>query len=291
MKSSASKRILAAIVVVATALGTGVGADRASAQPSAADDEKARDLFRMGESHYIAGRYEKAAVLYEEAYRLSGRLELLLALANTCERMGDYGKAIEHLRQYLKSPKARKVDAVRDRLQRLETSLRQREEERQRLIRLERAERERERERRLQRQQAQQPPASSAPDAAGSTSAQVEVRSRPSRLPAYLFLAGGGAAIGGAVAFGILARRAHQDAEDLCADDLICPTSANRAIDREKRWAIAADVSAVVGVSSAAVGAFLWWRHRGESGESRSAVRLQGTLLPGGGGIGVAGDF
>ncbi len=290
MTSSASRRALAAIVVVATVLGTGV-AGRANAQPGANDDDKARELFRMGESHYIAGRYEKAIVLYEEAYRLSGRLELLLVLANTCERMGDYGKTIEYLRQYLKSPKARKVDAVRDRLQRLETSLRQREEERQRLARLERAERERERERRLQRERAQQPPASNAPDAAVSTSARVEMRPRPSRLPAYLFLAGGGAAIGGAVVFGVLARRAHEDADDLCADDLICPTSADRALDREKRWAIAADVGAVVGVSSAAVGAFLWWRSRGDSRESESALRLQGTLLPGGGGIGVAGDF
>jgi tetratricopeptide (TPR) repeat protein len=290
MKTTASKRVLAAIMVVATALGTGAGAGPAIAQRSAEDDQKARELFRMGESHYIAGRYEKAVVLYEEAYRLSGRLELLLALANTCERMGDYGKAIDHLRQYLKSPKAKKVDAVRDRLQRLETSLRQREEERQRLIRLERAERERERARRRQRALAQAPRSSNAPDAAVSTSAQVEVRQGRSRLPFYLVL-GGGATVGGAVVFGVLARRAHQDAEDRCADDLICPTSAQRALDREKRWAIAADVSAVVGVSSAAVGAFLWWRGRADSRESRRALRLQGTLLPGGGGIGVAGEF
>jgi tetratricopeptide (TPR) repeat protein len=290
MKSSSSRRVLAAIFVVATAVGIGAVPGRARAQANAEDDQKARELFRLGESHYIAGRYEKAAVLFEEAYRMSRRLELLIAMANTYERMGEYGQAIEHLREYLKSPKAKNVSAVRDRLQRLEASLRQRDEERARLKQLEIDAQERDRERRRQQQQGQEP-RSRTLEVEGSAGGEVEVSRRPSRLPAYLFLAGGAVGIGGAVGFGIAARRAHEDAEDLCADGQLCPTSADRAIDRETRWAILADVSAVVGVGSAAVGVFLLWRGRGESRETRQAVRLQGTVLPGGGAIGLAGDF
>jgi tetratricopeptide (TPR) repeat protein len=290
MKSSSSRRALAAIVVVTTAFGTGVSPRRARAQPSAEDDQKARELFRMGESHYIAGRYEKAAVLYEEAYRLSGRLELLIAMANTYERMGEYAQAIDHLRQYLKSPKAKNVGAVRDRLQRLETSQRDREAERERLRRLELQEQERAKERRQRQQTDDQRARALTSD--GRSGAQVTARKGPSRLPAYLFLAGGAVGVGGAVGFGIAARRAHQDGADLCADNQLCPTSARRAIDREKRWSILADVSAVVGASSAAVGLVLWWTRRGvDTRENRHALRLDGTLLPGGGTVGVTADF
>jgi tetratricopeptide (TPR) repeat protein len=290
MKSSSSRRALAAIVVVATVVCVGVVPGRARAQTSAEDDQKARELFRLGESHYIAGRYEKAAVLYEEAYRMSGRIELLIVLANTYERMGEYGQALDHLREYLKSPKAKNVGAVNNRVQRLERSLRQREAERDRLRRFEIAEQERAKERRRQQQRGQRQ-RSAALEIEGSSGDQVTVRRGPSRVPAYLFLAGGAVGIGGAVGFGIAARRAHQDAEDLCADDQLCPTSAERALDREARWAILADASAVIGVGSAAVGVLLLWKRRGESPENRQALRLQGTLLPGGGGIGVVGDF
>jgi len=289
MTSSSSKRILAAIAVVVTAMGTGVAPRRARADPpTAEEDQKARELFRLGESHYIAGRYEKAAVLYEEAYRMSGRLELLLVLANTYERMGDYGQAIDRLRLYLKSPRARNVTSLRDRLQRLETAQRDRDEERDRLRRLELAEQERAKQRR--RQDASEEQRRRAPRVEGSANGAA-ARRGPSRLPAYLLLAGGAVGIGGAVGFGIAARRAHTDAEDLCSDDLLCPARARKAIDREKRWAIVSDVSAAVGIASAAVGAFVWWKRGGSQHETQHGLQVQGTLLPGGGGIGVAGDF
>ena len=88
---SRRNRALAALAVLAAIV---LAAGPARAQQDPGDDQKARELFRLGEGHYAAGRYEKAAVLYDEAYRLSGRAELLLAMANTYERMGDYPQAI-----------------------------------------------------------------------------------------------------------------------------------------------------------------------------------------------------
>jgi tetratricopeptide (TPR) repeat protein len=289
MKRTSSRPALTAIVIAATAASIGAVPGRARAQATSDDDRKARELFRMGDNHYIAGRYEKAAVMFEEAFQLSGRIELRIALANAYERMGSYDQAIDQLREYLKSPKAKNVNAVRDRLQRLESSLRARDEERDRLRRLELAEQQRARQQRLRQQRQEQGPRGA--EVAGSTSDEVTVRRGPSRLPGYLFLAGGAVGVGSAVAFAILARRAHQDAEDLCVEGKLCPSSAERALDREERWALAADISAVVGIGSAAAGAFLWWRARGESRETESSLRLQGGLLPGGGGVGIAGAF
>ena len=53
---------------------------------SSDDDEKARLLFKEGDGHYAAGRYEKAIELFEQAYELSKRPDLLFNLANAYER-------------------------------------------------------------------------------------------------------------------------------------------------------------------------------------------------------------
>jgi tetratricopeptide (TPR) repeat protein len=257
-------------------------------QQSTDDDQKARELFRMGENHYAAGRYEKAAVLYDEAFRLSGRPELLLALVNTYERMGDYAQAIEYLRQYLKHPKAKNVSSLRERLRRLENAEGEREAERERLRRLETSERERDRElRRLRAQDRRRP------ERRGSESAEVTVtaKSGPSRMPAYLFLAGGAVGLAGAVGFGIASGQAGQDAELECGGNGLCRSSADDALDRERRYAILSDVSAAVGLGSAAVGAYLLWKRRDEPLETRRAMHLTPAVLPNGLGVGLVTDF
>ena len=275
--------VVTAAVLIAMALSGAALAE----QPSADDDQKARELFRMGENHYAAGRYEKAAVLYDEAYRLSGRPELLLAMVNTYERMGDYAQAIEYLRQYLKHPRAKNVSSLRERLRRLENAEGEREAERSRLRQLETSERERNRElRRLREERRRQPPEQE------GTKATVTVKSR-SRMPAYLFLAGGAVGLGGAVGFGIASGQAGQDAELQCGTSGLCRGAANDALDREKRYAILSDVSAVVGLSSAAIGAYLlWkWKDRGETYEIQRSVHLTPAILPDGLGVGLVSNF
>jgi len=277
MRALAVAAVAAAWAVIALAAGPAL-AD----PPRADDDRKARELFRLGETHYAAGRYEKAAVLYDEAFRLSGRVELLLALVNSYERMGDYAQASERLRQYLEHPRARNVAALRERLRRLERAERERIEERDRVRALEQAEREGARE--LSRMRARRRVA--------AVSARPAAPPRPSRLPAYLFLAGGAVGLAGAIGFGLAAGAAGQDAEVQCSDAGLCRTEARSALDRELAFSVAADVSAVMGVGSAAVGAYLLWKGRRHEPEgSRRALRIGPTMVAGGPGVSVAGDF
>lgn len=275
---------VAALALLAAAPAGRARADQPGAPRSegADDDQKARELFRLAESHYAAGRYEKAVVLYDEAYQLSGRAELLLAMVNAYERMGDYKQAIARLRDYLEHPRARNATSLRDRLRRLEAAERDREAENERLRRLELAEQERARElRRLREERARTRPA------------EVEARSSgPSNRTAYLLLGTGAAGLGGAVAFGIVSRRAGQDAQDSCAEDGgLCRGSAEDALDREKRFALFADISAGVGIASAAVGVYMLLRNQGARREARSALRIEPALVPGGLGVGLAGDL
>lgn len=277
------EKFLAALVAAAALLvAVPAGPARAQQDPSAEDDERARELFRLGESHYAAGRYEKAAVLYDEAYRLSGRAELLLAMVNTYERMGEYKQAIGRLREYLKHPRAKNVNSLRDRLRRLEAAERQREAERDRIRRLEIAEQQRAQElRRLQELPARPP----------EQPGVVAVASRPSRLPAYLFLAGGVIGLGGAVGLGIVSNEAGQDAEAACTDGGVCRASAESALDREFKFALLSDISAGVGVASAAIGVYLLWRGGGDDSDERSALHVAPTALPGGVGLSVGGEL
>jgi tetratricopeptide (TPR) repeat protein len=276
--SSGSSRICAACVLAVLALASAT----AGADPGSPDDDKrARELFRLGERHYAAGRYEKAAVLYDDAYRLSGRAELLLAIVNTYERMGDYEQAIDYLKQYLEHPRARNQDMLRERLRRLERADRERSEERRRIRDLEKADKERARELRRLRQQRR----------AGVDGGDEDDEAGPSRTPAYLLLAGGAVGLAGAIGFGVAASQAGQDAELQCADTGLCRSAADGALGRERTFSLMADVSAVVGLGSAAVGVYLLWKGREQPTEGRRALRIQPTFLPGGLGVAFAGQL
>lgn len=285
LTSSRGLSAVAALALLAAAPAGRARADQPGAPRSegADDDEKARELFRLAESHYAAGRYEKAVVLYDEAYQLSGRAELLLAMVNAHERIGDYPKAIARLRDYLKHPRARNATSLRDRLRRLEAAERDREAENDRLRKLELADQERARELRRLREDRER------------TEATAEVEAGPtgpSNRTAYLLLGGGAVGLGGAVTFGIISRRAGQDAQDRCAEEGgLCRGSAQNALDREKRFALFADISAAVGIGSAAVGVYLLLRNQGAPREARSALRIEPALVPGGLGVGLAGDL
>jgi hypothetical protein len=97
----------------------------------------------------------------------------------------------------------------------------------------------------------------------------------------------------GAVVFGVASTSAGRDAEKLC-DGQLCPTSARGALNREKRFAVAAEVSAVLGIASAGVGAYLLYRARGDKQREKSLaqrVDFTPTVFADGVGVGVNGAF
>jgi hypothetical protein len=122
----------------------------------------------------------------------------------------------------------------------------------------------------------------------------------PSRLPSYLLIGGGGAAIVAGVVFAIGASSAGSDAEDKCDTDssgrLLCPAGAQSNLDRERNLSIAADISFVLGIGAVATGVILWVI-ADDPGAVEDAANEEGysvgpALMPGGGGgIGITGRF
>jgi tetratricopeptide (TPR) repeat protein len=201
------------------------------AQRASATDERARELYLLGDDLYSQGRYEEALAAFEEAYRLSERPLLLFNIANAQERSGQWQGAIESLERYL--PHA--DEAERSRIESRIESLRRRVE-------------------RLEAMQ-QVPDEPDEPDVT-----PAETPEEPSRsLAGPLVLATGGALLAGGVVSAILAKGARDSLEADCTvtdGRRLCPASSASDRDRDLRASVFADVFFVA--SAAAVGVGLW---------------------------------
>jgi hypothetical protein len=237
-------------LALALALGLAAPASPARAQtpPPAAGpntDEEARALFRAGDAHYAAGRYEQAAASFEAAYRLSGRPALLFNLANAHERMGNYEQAANYLRHYLETPNVPDVVSVRERLARLELTVATKR-----------------REAAVSAPGATGPsPPATAPAAPPPPAPAPEARRPPSRGPVYVFGAVGALGAATAITFGLLTNSERSKVDGLCSTsggELYCRREAGPHLDRERQYALTTDVAAGVAVASAGT-AVVWW--------------------------------
>lgn len=249
----------------------------------AQSDQRARELFLEGEDDYAAGRYEEAAGKFEEAYRLSKRAGLLFNLGNTYERMGEFQKAVEALQKYLDSPNPQRVRETKQRIKLLRK----------------RAEDKRKREDELKKLRDQgKGGGTTDPDPDPDPDPDItEPTKTPSRMPSYLLIGGGGAAIAAGVVLALGASSAGSDAEKQCVQGsggLFCPSSADSDLDRERNLSIAADLSFLVGIGAVTAGVILWVtaEQPEEAFEEDDGTMVFGpTLVPGGGGVGVTGRF
>jgi tetratricopeptide (TPR) repeat protein len=262
-----SQLLCAAILAfVATASPVRVAVAQASGDDDR-DDAQARELFLEGDEAYAEADYERAATLFMRAYELSGRPALLFNLGNAYERMGAYDRAAEALQRYLDSPEARDREVIERRIARLEEAHRRRVEE---IARLEAA-----------------GPETAAPAQAGAGEASGGERR------AYWWLSGGGAAVAGGLIFGLASHASGNQAARRCAEEdgaLLCPGSARSALSRERGFAIAADVSTVLGLGAASVGGYLLWKQR--RGEPQAGgFAIAPAVLPEALGVGVRGAF
>ena len=252
------------VLIVLIALGVAVG-QTASVQVAFADDqadddddddddddqadddddddedlEEARELYSKGNSHYAAGRYEKAAKAFLRGYKLSRLPGFLYNLANAYERMGEYRKAAKRLELYLKSPKAKDVVSVRERARRLEAAADDRERELRKQKALEdKAERDRKRR-----------------EADGATVAGPQSKE-------HLYWLGGGAvALVAATSFGGLSLLSATKAEGGCSTSGVCSRDVEKDLDRERTYAIVADISLGLGVALVSAGAVIYFLNR-----------------------------
>jgi tetratricopeptide (TPR) repeat protein len=253
-------------------VGALIGAAPSALAQSSDDDRKARELYLVGDNHYAAGRYEQALLKFEQAYMLSKRPQLLYNIANAYERMGDYEKAADYLRRYLESPEAEDVSSVRERIRRLEMNADAQGRE-------------------PQPERVASPAAVSAAATAPRTRADDPGARRWLRRPAYMLIAGGGAALATAFVFGLGARSAAADAKELCDTNGLCPESASDEVRRERTFALVSDITAVLGLASASVGVYLLVRDHRASEKARAGLRVEPRLYDRAAGIGLAGDF
>lgn len=243
--------LLAALVVSTPATSVFAADPPANGKDS---DERAKELFLQGDRAYSEGRYETARDSFQEAYKLSGRPQLLYNLANTYERLGKLTEAADALQKYLDTAKPKDRQTIERRLksmnERLETQKKEQEREREER---ERKERERRAKEEAERQ-ANPPKESDKPP----PPAKVEGPS-PSPVPWILVGTGGALAAAGAT-FGILALGARSDAKAGCKDSprgLICTDGAESALGRDTAFSIIADVGIGLGVVGIATGVIL----------------------------------
>lgn len=111
--------ILALLVTLATS---------AEAEERGAARARALELFDQSESEYRAGRFDVAAQLLEEAYRLHPQPTLLYNLARAREGGGDFPGAIAAYRQYLaEAGQVKDHGAIEARIATLERTVAERE--------------------------------------------------------------------------------------------------------------------------------------------------------------------
>jgi tetratricopeptide (TPR) repeat protein len=111
------------LLLLALALGTEGAALAQQPAPSESDMARAKELFENGQILYQEGRYEQAIQAWEEAYRLSGRAELLYNVSSAYEKAGKYREAIDALNKYRVYAKADERETLDRRIRALEERL------------------------------------------------------------------------------------------------------------------------------------------------------------------------
>jgi len=232
---------------------------------SATEDDPAIAHYLEGERLYAAGRYELAIQEFEEALELSGKPELHFNIANCHERAGDYEAAAQSLEKFLASGRSSTPDVLRERIWRARARGAEKEAAIDKLVAGRVAEEV------VQKasetaSSADRPatPADQDPAAAGAVSAGASTGSdHGNRTFAYVALGVGGTAVVTALVFAGLSHAAGGDADADCVQQ-ICRPEAKKSLDRERRYALAADISGIVGLAGLGLGGYLWYRSGSE---------------------------
>jgi len=212
-------------ILIAGLLAAALGCDAVvHAQEPEGDIARARELFTYGSRLYDEAQYKKAASVWEEAYALSERPELLFNLGDVYERMGMLEQAIHYLDQYRGYADPVEQDVLTRRILSLERRL-------------------------LEQQRTSEPQ----PEPTPATPA--------TRGPAPLILAGVGAsslAVGGVSAW--MASNARGQLDEHCGEadgTWVCSAQGKQAARRDRSWSLAADIGLVTGLAACSTAGLL----------------------------------
>jgi tetratricopeptide (TPR) repeat protein len=228
------------------------------------DDERAQAHFRAGSSYFDQRRFVDAAEQFEEAYRLSGRLPLLLNVATSYERAGRPGDAADALGTWLElagaeAPDRRTQEARLEQLRIAQNELAARE---------------------AAVSQAAPVDESEASDGGLGTLGVVGVA-----------LLGTGAATGiVSLGTGVAANAREEELRDGCTSARVCPASLEATRDRGRALARASTVTTFVAIATLGTGAALLLVDLlGGDEDALAATTARGRTVRAAGGPGQAG--
>lgn len=236
-----STLLLAAVLATASVLVSTSGA----AAQDAPDDTEARRAFRVAEAHYDNGEFEEAAAGFEEAYRLSGRPQLLYNLYLAYRDAQDTPRAIEALARYLERvPDAPLHDQLRARLERMRAAVAEEGDP-------------------VAAQPEPQPPPDDRIDEAGSGT------SLP--IPALVVAGAGALLLAGGAVTGVMTASKQSELEEGCPTRMGCDPALEDTRDSGEALALVTDVLLVTGIAAVAVGATLLVLGQGERSDGPTA--------------------
>jgi tetratricopeptide (TPR) repeat protein len=232
--------VAGSLALVGGPVAHAAGPPRPNDNPSAQDLARAKELYDNGRSLYDEGSYAGAAFAFEEAYKLSGDINVLYNISLAFDRAGDFEKSLEYLEYY----RALAPEAERAKLGKKVESLKKR----------------------LAKQQEEAAEAAAAGDGGDEPAPEDEPTPAPTDpatdqpppdddgpkifTPAAAVLAavsGVGLALG--TGFGIASLNKTRAAEDQCSDGL-CDTGSRNDLDKAKTRALVADISIAVGAAA-----------------------------------------
>lgn len=269
MRMSACGLVLALGVLPASSMAQSPAEGSASADPAA--DTRAKELYDKGDRFYAEGRYEKAVEAFREAYALSKRPLLQFNLANAYERLGRYDDAVASLRAYQPHATEQERDTIAKRIDALELRAREQSAE--------------------NKAAAVAPPATSSaqpPPTVPQPEVPVDPPSRP--IAGYVLLGTGAAFLAAGAVLAIVSASAKSDAEDQCAGGF-CPVEAEDALDRQRTFAIMADVGFGVGALGVGAGLLAIALHDPAPSKRTGAPTIRISPSKTGAGVSLGGRF
>jgi tetratricopeptide (TPR) repeat protein len=118
------------LVLLLAAGGVQAQAAPASTGTHAADDQEARDLFKLGKQAFDEGRYERALKYFKDAYDLSHRAALLSNIGTVLDRLRRDAEALETYKSYLAQvPDAPNRGLIEERVRVIESAMQKAEQQ------------------------------------------------------------------------------------------------------------------------------------------------------------------
>ena len=247
--------------------------------PTPKDMARAKELYDNGKGLYQEGSYEGAAFAFEEAYKLSGDINVLYNVSLAYDRAGDFEKALRFLEYYRALAPEGERAALTQKVESLKIRLEKQKE----------AEAEGEGEGDADAEPDEpDPPATPPPATTGGEDTGPTDDGLPKVFtPVVGVLAGVGAlGFGLGIGFGASSLGRTRAAEDGCSDGL-CDVQTQGDLDKARNRALVADISIGVGAAATVAMAALLIVNAVKRKKAKAAAGATSRLQPTWGGLQV----